>query len=112
MIVAELDPVLPREEQLWWMGQLRQRVNVLGWHGSPAGLTSVRVQAPRDQLEAVARRLLTAIDEANAAYPEHYAAWRREHDDRIAGERLRQQGGFATQQAVLDRLMDEYHSKQ
>jgi len=109
VIVAELDP---GDEQLWWMGQLRERVKVLGGSGSPAAMTSVRVEAPPDQVQEVARRLLTAVEEANAAYPERHAAWRREHDDRMAEERLRWQHRFAAQQAILDHVMDQYRPNQ
>jgi hypothetical protein len=111
--MAKLDPAPDQEEQQWWMEQLRERVKVRSWSGSsPGRLTSVHVEAPSDQLEAVARRLLTAVDEVNAAYPERYPAWRREHDERIAEERLREQRRFAVQQAILDRVMEEYRSTQ
>jgi FAD/FMN-containing dehydrogenase len=109
VIVAKLAG--PDQEELqWWMEQLRDRVKVRSWVGSPGGLTSVQVDAPEDQFEAVARRLIAAVDEANAAYPEHYAAWRREHDALTAEERLRKERRIADYQAILDRVMDEYRS--
>jgi hypothetical protein len=109
MIVAKLAG--PDQEELqWWMEQLRDRVKVRSWIGSAGRLTSVQVEAPEDQFEAVARRLITAVDEANAAYPEHYSAWRREHDAPMAEERLRKERRFADYQAILDRVMDEYRS--
>ena len=111
VIVAKLAG--PDQEELqWWMEQLRDRVKVRSWVGSPGRLTSVQVDAPEDrfQFEAVARRLITAVDEANAAYPERYVAWRREHDARMAEEWPRKEQRFADHQAILDRVMDEYRS--
>jgi PASTA domain len=117
VIVAVLDPGPDQEELQWWMEQLRDRVNVRAWGGSTAsgslmGMTSVQVEATDDQLEAVARRLVAAIEEANAAYPERYEAWRREHDARVAEERRREERRAADRQAILDRVMDEYRSNQ
>lgn len=103
----------PGEELQWWTEQLRDRVNVRSWTGTHSGrLTAVQVEAPSDQIEAVASRLLTAVDDANAAYPERYPAWRREHDERIAKERLRDQRLSDAQQTILDRVMEEYQSNQ
>lgn len=111
VIMATLDPGPDREEQQWWTEQLRDRVEVRAWSGSfPGRLTSVQVEAPAYQVEAVARRLLTSIDEANAAYPIHYQAWRREHDERIAEKQLREQRRLADQQAILDRVLDEHRA--
>jgi hypothetical protein len=104
VIVATLDPGPDREELQWWMEQLRDRVKVRGWSGS---LTAVQVEAPSDQVEDVARALLTSIHEANAAYQDRYPAWRREHDERIAEKQLREQRLLADQQAILDRVIDE-----
>jgi hypothetical protein len=56
--------------------------------------------------------LVAAIEEANAAYPERYEAWRRVHDARVAEERRREQRLSADRQAILDRVMDEYRSNQ
>ncbi len=118
VIMARLDPGPDWEEQQWWLEQLRERVKVRSWSGSspdrlpPDRLAAVQVEAASDQVEVVARRLLAAVDEANAAYPERYPAWRREHDERIAEERLREQRRFAVQQAILDRVMEEYRSTQ
>jgi hypothetical protein len=83
-IVAELDPAPVREELQWWTRQLRERVNVRPWSGASTGVTNIQVEAAEDQLEAVARRLLAALDAANAVYPERYAVWRREHDAEMA----------------------------
>jgi hypothetical protein len=111
VIHAKLDPAPDREEQQWWAEQLRDRVKVRSWSGSsPDQLTSVNVEAPLGQVEAVARRLLVAIDDANAAFAESYPVWRREHDERIAEERRREQHRLAAQQAILDRVMEEYRS--
>lgn len=117
LIVAKLDPGPDQEELQWWMEQLRDQVKVRGgsgpWSGSsPGRLTAVRVEAPPDQVEAVTRRLLAAVDEANAAYQERYPAWRCEHDERIADERLREQRRLVAPQAILDRVMDEHRSIQ
>lgn len=109
MIVAKLAG--PDQEELqWWMEQLSDHVKVRSWVGSPGRLTSVQVYAPEDQFEAVARRLIAAVDEANAAYPERYAAWRREYDALTAEGRLRKERRLADYQAILDRVMDEYRS--
>ena len=106
-IVAKLAG--PDQEELpWWMEQLSDRVKVRSWAGSPVRLTSVQVDAPEDQFEAVARRLIAAVDEANAAYPERYAAWREEHDALTVKGRLRKERRLADYQAILDRVMDEY----
>ena len=113
VIEAEFDPGPGGEEHLWWIEQLQGRVKVLGGTGSPrGGMTAIRVEAPRDQVEAVARRLLTAVEEVNAAYPEGYTAWRREQDERMAGQLLQEQRRAAAPQAILDRVMDEYRSGQ
>lgn len=111
-IAADLDPGPDQEEWQWWMEQLRERANVHSWSRSSTGLTSVRVEAPDDQVEAAARRLLTAVAEANAAYSERYPAWRREHDAQVAEDRRRQQQRVVAQQAILDRVMDEYRLDQ
>ena len=109
MIVAKLAG--PDQEELqWWMEQLSDRVKVRSWAGSPVRLTSVQVDAPEDQFEAVARRLIAAVDEANAAYPERYAAWRQENDALTAKGRLRKERRLADYQAILDRVMDEYRA--
>lgn len=117
VIVAELDPGPDPEELQWWTEQLRDRVNIRAWGGSgapgsPTGGTTVQVGASDDQLEAVARQLVAAIEEANAAYPERYEAWRQEHDARVAEERRREERRAADRQAILDRVMDEYRSNQ
>jgi hypothetical protein len=113
VIVAKLDPMPDREELQWWSEQLGEWVKVRAWSGSaPDRLTDVQVEAPADQVEEVARRLLTAVDEANAAYSERYPAWRQEHDERVAEERLRLQRRLAVHQAILDRVMDGYRSNQ
>ncbi len=111
VIMVTLDPGPDREELQWWTEQLRDRVEVRAWSGSfPGRLTSVHVEAPADQVEAVARGLLTSIHEANAAYEDGYPAWRREHDERIAEKRLLEQRRLADQQAILDRVIDEYRT--
>ena len=107
VIVATLDPGPDREELQWWMEQLRDRVKVRGWSGS---LTAVQVEAPSDQVEDVARALLTSIHEANAAYHGRYPAWRREHDERTAEKQRREQRLLADQQAILDTVIDEYRT--
>ena len=111
VIRATLDPGPDPEERQWWTEQLLGRVEVRAWTGSvPGGLTSVHVEAPAGQVEAVARRLLACVDEANAAYPVRYPAWRREHDERIAEKQLREQRRLAGQQAILDRVLDEHRT--
>jgi hypothetical protein len=109
-IMAQLDPAPDREERQWWTAQLRERVNVRGWTASSTGVTTLQVEAPEDQLQAVARRLLVALDEANAAYPERYRSWRREHDAQVAQERQRRENRAADRQAMLDQVMHEHRS--
>ena len=106
-IVAQLDPASDRVELPWWMEQLRDLLNVRCTRLS-TGVTTVQVDAAEDQLEAVARRLLAAVDEANAVYPERYATWRREHDAQAAEERRREERRNADRQVILDRLLDEH----
>jgi hypothetical protein len=111
VIMATLDPGPDREEQQWWTEQLRDRVEVRAWSGPfPGPLTSVQVEVPTDQVESVARRLLTSIAEANAAYQDGYPVWRREHDARIAQKRRAEQRRLAEQQAILDRVVGEYRT--
>lgn len=111
VIVAKLDPAPEPEERQWWAEQLRDRVKVRGWAGSSQEqLTSLHVEAPSDQVESVAWHLLAAIDDANAAYPERYPAWRREHDEQVAEGDRREQHRLAVQQDILDRVMEEYRS--
>ena len=109
-IVAELDPAPDREERQWWTRQLSERVNVRAWSGTSTGVTNIQVEAAEDQLEAVARRLLAALDEANAVYPERYAAWRREHDAEMAEQRQREERRSADRQAILDRVLNEHRA--
>jgi hypothetical protein len=117
-IVAQLDPAPDQAEMQWWIEQLRERVKVEAWSGSgapgpltgPPRMTRVHVEAPDDELEPVARRLIAAVEEANAAYPDRYRTWRRARDAQVAEEQRRQQQRLAEQQAVLDRVMDEYRS--
>jgi hypothetical protein len=78
--------------------------------GSSAGLTAVHVEAPEDQLEVVARSLVIAVAEANAAYPERYATWRQERDAQVAEECRREEQRSADHQAIRDRVLDEYRS--
>ena len=82
-----------------------------GGQGHPQDQTSVvavQVDAPEEQLEAVARRLVTAVEEANAAYPDHYPPWRRERDAQLASEQQRREQRRAEHQAVLDNVLREH----
>ena len=111
VIMAKLDPGPEQGREVqWWTERLRERVEVRAWAGANGRLTSVGVEAPSDQVEQVARLLLTAVDDANAAFPERYPVWCREHDEREAEERLREQRLFAAQQTILDRVMEEHQS--
>lgn len=109
-IAAQLDPAPEWEELPWWTGQLGERVNVRGWTGSSTGVITIKIEAAEDQLEAVARRLLAAVDEANAVYPERYPVWRREHDAQVAEERRRQERRATDRQAILERVMREHRA--
>ncbi len=111
VITAKLDPGPDQGKEVqWWTERLRERVQFRSWSGANGRLTSVQVEAPSDQVEEVARQLLTAVDDANAAFPERYPVWCREHDEREAEKRLREQRLFDAQQAILDRVMVEYQS--
>ena len=105
-VIAELSPAPPQETQWWWSEQVSRRMTGLTGSTGPDRFT-VHVDVPRDQLDATARALLAAVDEADAAFASRYAAdvhalhqlarERQEH------ERLR----FADAQAVLDRVMGQ-----
>ena len=111
VIVATLDPGPDRDEQQWWTEQISELVEVRAWSGSfPGRLTSVHVEAPPGEVEAVARRLLTSIREANDAYESSYPSWRREHDQRIAEKRLREQRQLSEQQAILDAVIEQHRT--
>ncbi|MGH9299019.1 MAG: hypothetical protein ACRDZT_03830 [Acidimicrobiales bacterium] len=92
--VAELDPPPTRQAQSWWGDQISERVKVSGWSSSP-GQFSVHVEAERDDLRATARKVLAAVETANASF----------------NGRTPKQRRFASDQAVLDTVMSEYHGK-
>lgn len=73
-------------------------------------MSTIQVDAAEDQLEAVARRLLAAVDEANAVCPERYATWRLEHDAQVVEERRRQERRSADRQVILDTVMKEHRA--
>ena len=68
-----LSPALPQERQWWWSEQIRRRVTGLAGATGPGRFT-VHLDVPRDQLEATARALRAAVDEADAAFVSRYAA--------------------------------------
>jgi hypothetical protein len=114
VIRAELEPALDRAELPWWLYQLRERAGVRGssGQGDPQNrqlqMVAVQVEAGKDQLEAAARRLVAAVGEANAAYPEGYLAWRRERDAQQARQQQQQDQRLAGYQAVLDNVLAEH----
>jgi hypothetical protein len=105
-VMAELSPAPPRETQWWWSEQVSRRVTGLTGATGPNRFT-VHLDVPRDRLDATARALRAAVDEADAAFASRYAAdVHARHQlarERQEHERLR----FADAQAVLDRVMSE-----
>jgi hypothetical protein len=105
-VMAELSPAPPQETQWWWSEQISRRVTGLTGSTGPNRFT-VHLDVPRDQLEATARALRAAVDEADAAFASRYAAdVHARHQlarDRQEHERRR----FADAQAVLDRVMGQ-----
>jgi hypothetical protein len=96
---AHFDPLPEHDELWWWIRQLRRRVYGDFQH------QMYTVTTTRDELEVTARELLAAVDDANAAYPESIVGWDRPHRDGRVYEQ--EQGPFATEQAILDRLLIE-----
>jgi hypothetical protein len=72
-VMAELSPDPPQETQWWWSEQIGRRVTGLVGSTGPSRFT-VHLDVPRDQLEATARALRVAVDEADAAFASRYAA--------------------------------------
>jgi hypothetical protein len=105
-VMAELSPDPPQETQWWWSEQISRRVTGLAGSTGPSHFT-VHLDVPRDQLEATARALRAAVDEADAAFASRYAADVHARHQ-LARERQEQQRRrFADAQAVLDRVMSQ-----
>jgi hypothetical protein len=103
-VKAELSPDPPQETQWWWSEQIGRRVTGLVGAAGPACFT-VHLDVPRGELEATARALRAAVDEADAAFASRYAA-DVHASHQFARERQEQQRRrFADAQAVLDRVM-------
>lgn len=66
-VMAQLSPDPPQETQWWWSEQIGRRVTGLVGSTGPSRFT-VHLDVPRDQLEAPARALRVAVDEADAAF--------------------------------------------
>ena len=103
-VMAELSPDPPEETQWWWREQISRRVTGLVGSTGPSRFT-VHLDVPRGELEATARALRAAADEADAAFASRYAA--DVHAlHQLARERQEQERRrFADAQAVLDRVM-------
>jgi len=106
-VMAELSPAPPQETQWWWREQVSRHVPGLTGSTGPDRFT-LHVDVPRDQLDATARALLAAVDEADVAFGSRYAADVHARHQ-LAGERReRERLRFAEAQAVLDRVMGEF----
>ncbi len=105
-VMAELSPDPPQETQWWWSEQVGRRVTGLMGSTGPSRFT-VHLDVPRDQLEATARALRVAVDEAGAAFASRYAADVHARHQ-LARERQEQERRrFADAQAILDRVMSQ-----
>lgn len=107
---ADLEPVCPPEEWIWWEKQLRPGVRLSGFLRSRAGINRIAIRVPHDDVERAARRLLAALDAAAAGYPENFLTWRRERDEEQASDKRRQDESSASYQGILDTVMEEYRS--
>jgi hypothetical protein len=102
--MAELSPD-PAEETQWsWREQIGRRVNGLVGSTGPTRFT-VHLDVPRDQLEATARALRVAVDEADAAFASRYAADVHARHQLARDRQEEQRRRFADAQAILDRVM-------
>jgi hypothetical protein len=107
---AELEPPPPNQERWWWAAQVSRRVRIVGYSGGGSGATrpfQISVDAPRDQLEAVARQVRDALVEATATFAERYQSDETERADRALGYQLARRKQAAADQAVVDRVMSE-----
>ncbi len=105
-VMAELSPDPPQETQWWWSEQIVRRVPGLAAWTGPSRFT-VHLDVPRDQLEATARALRAAVDQADAAFASGYAADVHARHQ-IARERQEQQRRRAADaQAVLDQVISQ-----
>jgi hypothetical protein len=105
-VMAELSPAPPQETQWWWSEQISRRVTGLAGSTGPARFT-VHLDVPRDQLEATARALRAAVDEADAAFASRYAADVHARHQLARERQEHERRRFADAQAVLDRVMSQ-----
>ena len=109
-IQAELEPPPPSEECWWWAAQVSRRVRIVGYSGGgsgSAGRFAISVDAPRDQLETIARHVRDALVEATASFAERYQADETERAERAAAYQLGRSQQTEADQALLDRVMSE-----
>ena len=105
-VMAELSPAPPQETQWWWSEQISRRVNSLVGGTGPSRFT-VHLDVPRGELEATARALRAAVDEADAAFASRYAADVHACHQLARERQEEQRRRFADAQAVLDRVMNQ-----
>jgi hypothetical protein len=107
---AELAPPPPNQERWWWAAQVSRRVRVVGYSGGGSGATRpfhISVDAPRDQLEAVARQVRDALVAATATFAERYQADETERAKGALAYQLARRQQAEADQAVVDRVMSE-----
>jgi hypothetical protein len=109
-IHAELEPPPPSEERWWWAAQVSRRVRIVGYSGGgsgSAGRFAISVDAPRGQLETIARQVRDALLEATATFAECYQADETKRAESAAAYQLGRSQQTEADQAVLDRVMNE-----
>lgn len=107
---AELEPPPPNQERWWWAAQVSRRVKIVGYSGGgsgSAGRFAISVDAPREQLEAIARQVREALVEATATFAERFQADEAERAEGAAAHQLARRQQIEAAQAVIDRVMSE-----
>jgi hypothetical protein len=87
-----------------------RRVRIVGYSGGGSGSPgrfTISVDAPRDQLETIARHVRDALLEATATFAERYQADETERAERAGAYQLGRSQQTEADQAVLDRVMNE-----
>jgi hypothetical protein len=104
-VMADLSPAPPQETQWWWREQISHLVTGLLASSTGPSRFTVHLDVPRDKLEATARALRTAVDEADAAFASRYAADVHAQHELVREREERERRRFADAQAILDQVM-------